>query len=306
MTVRTRLLDRVRRLLADRADAAVRPRVTVAPRVVLVELEHPRHGRLAGVAHRPRSDRPSAESTAPVADASVGAASPHGASVDPPSGAEPDASRRTWPRSAAALSSLAVDAPASDPLARAVGIATLNALSAPDVHWRPGDPMAALSPDVGVVATVGLFRPAFRKFGDVEVRVVERDPDRVDDLPSGASASVYAPEECGSAFDGADVCFVTGSTLIYGGVDRYLAALTAVEVPLVVLIGSTASFLPEPAFDAGVDVLAGARVTDPDRVREHATAGDCDTDLHDNGLEKGFVSAREELPGLDVQASSDK
>lgn len=185
--------------------------------------------------------------------------------------------------------------------ARAVGMAALNALSAPHVDWQVGDPMAALG-DVGVIGTVGLFRPAFRKFGAVEVRVVEREPIPGDELdaPPGVSVSVFDPTEYETALEGVEVLFVTGSSLIYGGAGRYLAAA---DVPTVVLIGATASFLPQPAFDAGVTLLAGARVTDPDRVADDIRAGACGTDLHDSGLQKVYVAADGDLPGLDLDVS---
>jgi hypothetical protein len=53
-----------------------------------------------------------------------------------------------------------------------------------------------------------------------------------------------------------------------------------------VTVGATASHWPGPAFATGVDVVAGARVDDPDRVRERVAAGDCGTDLHDTGVAK--------------------
>jgi len=59
----------------------------------------------------------------------------------------------------------------------------------------------------------------------------------------------------------------------------------------VVLVGATASFVPEPAFEAGVTMLAGARVTDARAVREGALVGACATDLHDDALEKVYVTA---------------
>jgi len=278
------LLATVRDRLGDRAAAATDPRVTVGDRVVLVDCEHPGHGRVAGVAHRPAGSPPA-----------------------------PD-----WPSTVAGLAALAVDGAPDhgDRLARAVGITTLNALSAPDVDWLPGDPMAALSADVDVVATVGLFRPAFRKFDDVEVRVVERDPPAPADVdaPAGVRVTTFEPAAAERAFAGADVLFLTGSTLVYGGVDRYLAAAETAGVGLTVLIGATASFVPEPAFDAGVDLLAGARVADLAAVRERVAAGDCDTDLHDHGLEKGYVVApavveasrggHGRLPGLTLPAEA--
>ncbi|WP_435348490.1 Rossmann-like domain-containing protein [Haloarchaeobius sp. HRN-SO-5] len=263
----TDLLGRVHDRLRDPAAGATDPRVTVGDRALLVECRHPAHGRTAGLAHRP-------------------------------DGKPPDA----WPASVAELAALSTGA--DDPLPRAVGIATLNALSAPDVDWRVGDPMAALSPDVDVVATVGLFRPALRKFHDVTVRVVERDPPATVDAPPGVTVTTYAPSDCAGAFADADVCFVTGSVLVYGGIDRYLAALADADVSPVVLVGATASHWPEPAFDAGVDLVAGARVTDPDGVREGVLAGDCGTDLHDDGVEKVYVTRGGEIPGLTLPAGS--
>lgn len=191
----------------------------------------------------------------------------------------------------------AVDPPGEDlPLGRAVGLAALNALSAPLIDWRTGDPFEALDPDVAAIATVGLFGPAFRKFGAVDVRVIERRDVEPPETPPGVSVSLYGPEEAAAAVDGADVVFVTGSSLLYGGTEAYLAA--ARDVPSVVLVGSTASFIPEPAFEAGVTMLAGARVADLESVRAGILAGECATDLHDEGLEKVFVAA-DDAPGLD-------
>jgi uncharacterized protein (DUF4213/DUF364 family) len=266
------VLETVHDTLAPRAAASTDPRVTIGDRAVLVECRHPDHGALAGVAHRPRP-RTGTKTGRTFADLAA--------------------------RSIERLAADAVTAPTGS-VDRAVGVAALDALSGPDVEWLVGDPMAALSPDVAVVATVGLFGPAFGAFGDVAVRVVERDPDAVDPatLPGDVPTALFPPDEAAAAFDGADVCFVTGSTLVYGGIDDYLAAASA--VPLVVLVGATASLRPEPLFDRGVDLLAGARVDDVARVRERVAAGDCGTDLHDAGLRKVYRPARETLPGLQL------
>lgn len=267
MTGEPGILDRVHAGLCERAAAATDPRTTVGERAVLVEAGHPAHGHLAGLAHRP-----------PDGEASV----------------EPDSVR--------ALADLAVGNATS--LERAAGVAALNALSVPDLDWQAGDPMAALTADVETVATVGLFRPAFRKFEDVTVRVVERDPPERVDAPPTVAVEAYAPAACEAAFAGADVCFVTGSTLVYGGIDRYLAALDGAGVAPVVLVGATASHRPRPAFDAGVDVVAGAHVADVERVRARVAAGDCGTDLHEAGLEKGYVTAGRFPSGLDLPGTA--
>lgn len=273
------LLAAVADRLSDRAATATDPRLTAGDSVLLMECTHPDRGRLAGLAHRPDG-----EGAPPTTNAE-----PIGESIA-------DSSVTDLIDRATA---------ANDRFDRAVGVAALNALSAPDVDWQVGDPMAALSPDVDAVATVGLFRPAFRKFDDVEVGVVERDPPESVDAPPGVTVSTCRPPECAAAFDGADVCFVTGSALVYGGIDRYLSALSAAAVEPVVLVGATASHVPGPAFDAGVDVVAGARVTDVEQVRDRVAAGDCGTGLHDEGVQKVYVAddpadaaESDVLPGL--------
>lgn len=245
--------------LDGRADEANLVAWTIGPRQVCVELSHPTLGRLAGVAHRP-----------PGGDVDIA-----GCSV-PEIVAQATEDRRTTDRSL---------------VSRALGIAALNALSSPDIDWEVGDPMAQLPDDIDVVATVGLFRPAFSKFGGREVRVVEREP--VDDaaIPDGVDASVYPPDEATEAFTGADLCFLTGSTLIYGGLGAYLTALLREPAAAVVLIGATASMLPDPFFAAGIDVVAGARVDDIEAVTRGIEDGECGTDLHDRGLTKVYVDA---------------
>jgi len=184
--------------------------------------------------------------------------------------------------------------------ARALAVATLNALSVPFLDWRTGDPMALLAPSVSRIVTVGLFRPAFRKFDRVEVRVIEREPVAVETVtaPKRVSVQSFAPSETAAAMEGADVVFVTGSTLVYGGIERYLDAAPASAT--VVVVGATASVLPAPLFDRGVDVVAGAAVADSERVRSAVADGCCGTDLHDRGVRKVYV-ARDAPETMDLQ-----
>lgn len=202
------------------------------------------------------------------------------------------------PDDGGALSRWAFEPPGDDPVAAALGVAALNARSAGAIPWTGGDPMAALDPDVDRIATVGLFGAAFRKFDAVDVRVIEREPIGAIDAPAGVTVSTFGPEEAANAIRDVDVLFVTGSSLIYGGTAAYLRA--ALDVPTVVLIGATASFLPGPALEAGVDVVAGTWVTDPDSVWAGVGSGLCGTDLHDAGLEKVYVSAETAPEGLEL------
>lgn len=179
----------------------------------------------------------------------------------------------------------------ADPMERALGMAVLNALSEPFLEWRTGDPMRSLEESVDTVAMVGMFGPVLRDLLDVKVRVIERHPGDVS-LPDGLSAkaevSIHGPEDAETVVPDADVLFVTGSTLIYGGIDRYLMASPPGQV--VVLVGATASFLPDPAFEAGVSVLAGAEITDRQRVRDRIGPDGCEDELHGKGLRKVYTA----------------
>lgn len=240
-------------------------RIEIGTNLVLVAGDD---DRLAGVAHRPPVDLPgrAARDAADVIEIASWA-------VDPPA---PEGTESIgW---------------------RALGVAALNALSAPHVDWRRGDPMASLSEDVEVVATVGLFRPALDRFDPVELRIVELEPIDPNDVAAldGVAVSTYLPDAADDAFDGVDVLFLTGSAFVYGGAGRYLDL--AAEDTSVVVIGPTASFLPGPAFAAGADVIAGARVTDAGAIEESV----CGTDLYGRGLEKVYVTATGTVDGLQI------
>jgi len=248
------LAEAVGRLRELAPETVAVDRLTVGERVVLVELTDGEDVS-AGVAHRPPGD--------------------------PPATDDLDLERL--------LTAAASPADSTDRVVRALGIAAANALSVPHIDWRTGDPMALLDADVDRITTVGLFVPAFRKFDGVEVRVIERDP--VDDppAPEGVRTETFTSEETAAAMSGADVVFVTGSAFIYGGVEPYLEA--APETATVVVLGATASFLPGPLFDRGVDVVAGASVADLESVRAAVADGACGTDLHDAGLRKVYAAA---------------
>ena len=267
------LAEAVARLRGLAPAAAAVDRITVGERAVLVEL---RDGErvTAGVAHRPPGD------PRPTDDLDLDRLLTAAASA-----AEP-----------------------GDQRVRALGIAAANALSVPHIDWRAGDPMALLDADVDRIATVGLFAPAFRKFDGVEVRVIERAPVEDPPAPDGVRTKTFPVSDTDAAMSGADVVFVTGSAFIYGGVEAYLDAAPAAAT--VVVIGATASFLPEPLFDRGVDVVAGTSVAALDSVRAAVTAGACGTDLHDAGLRKVYAAAADpagvQLPPTDPSTATNQ
>ncbi|MGH7906123.1 MAG: Rossmann-like domain-containing protein [Candidatus Binataceae bacterium] len=156
---------------------------------------------------------------------------------------------------------------APSPLRRALGIATLNALSAAASH-RYGlpegvlheklDAMAAaqISSDDEVVM-VGTFVPFIKALkGRVKsLRVVDKHPEAL--KPS--ERHLWAPpERAAEALARATVVIISGSALVEGGIDELLDASGAARVR--VMAGPTTPLWPRPFFRRGIGVLGGIRV----------------------------------------------
>jgi len=154
---------------------------------------------------------------------------------------------------------------------RAVGIATLNALSATCWSLQPPTDYAIeqgvdalddldLSDDQHVVV-VGALAPFLKilKRRGRPYRVLELDPSTL----RPEEMAFFAPaDQAGVEVPRADVLVVTGTSLINDTLEDLLAL--ARPDATVVVVGPTASMLPEAFFRRGVDVLGGVLVNDPD------------------------------------------
>ncbi len=195
---------------------------------------------------------------------------PKSAAAAPPSGTL--AGRDAW--------ELAAFASSPTPLRRAVGIATLNALSALAIerHGTPGGHVergvdaldaAAIRPN-DVVVMVGAFTPFLKKLkGRVAgLRVIDNHPEALKPEDLGIWCSPFKAAE---ALAGANVVIISGSALVEGELDELL--LSTINARRVVLAGPTASPWPPTFFDAGVDVLGGIRVLDASKIMQVVTEG---------------------------------
>lgn len=154
---------------------------------------------------------------------------------------------------------------------KAVGIATLNALSAglwerrSEATYDLQEGVDALDTlelgDDAHVVVVGALAPFLKvlKRRGRPYRVLELDPTTLkpDELPYFAPA-VSAPAEVPYA----DVLVVTGTSLLNDTLEDLLAL--ARPDATVVVVGPTASMLPQALFRRGVDIVGGVLVTDPD------------------------------------------
>jgi uncharacterized protein (DUF4213/DUF364 family) len=163
------------------------------------------------------------------------------------------------------------DALADNGLARAVGIATLNALA--ELCWRrrpnqavdilPGiDAFDATEIHAGErVVLVGAFIPFLKelKRRNQPYLVLEQNPAALkpEELPFYCPAEL-APE----IVPGADVLLITGATLINDTLEDLLAH--ARPAARVTVLGPTVGMLPDAFFARGADFLGTVRITEPD------------------------------------------
>jgi uncharacterized protein len=193
---------------------------------------------------------------------------------------------------------LAEDALSDSPIRRAVGIATLNALS--DARWarqppagftiREGvDPVDELQlPEGAFVVVVGALVPYLRalRLRGQPFCVLEKDPAtlKADEL------SHYAPAgQAGEVVPRADVLIATGTTLLDGSLEGLLAL--ARPVAQVVVVGPTASMLPEAFFRRGVAMVGGIRVTRPDELLDVLAEGGSGYHFFGRSAEKVLLTA---------------
>jgi uncharacterized protein (DUF4213/DUF364 family) len=174
----------------------------------------------------------------------------------------------------------AEEALSGSPLQRAVGIAVINALSNDglDRGTSPGfvvksgvDPIdeLPLSEDAFVVV-VGALVPYLRmlKTRGKPFCVLEQDPATL----KKDEMAFYAPAERSSEkIPQADVLITTGTTLINGTLEPLL--MSARRDARIVVVGPTASMLPDAFFRRGVYAVGGVRVIDPDPLLDILAEG---------------------------------
>jgi uncharacterized protein (DUF4213/DUF364 family) len=151
-------------------------------------------------------------------------------------------------------------------LARAVGLATANALLA-------SQPLPLLKEEVIAslhitradrVAMVGYFGPIvaqLRKTG-CRLDILEMNDKHDDTLP---------PEKAGDVLSACTVAIITGTSLITGTLDELVAGLG--EPRAAVLLGPSSPMCPDIFQDTKITHVAGCRVRDPEAVLRVVSEG---------------------------------
>jgi uncharacterized protein len=152
-------------------------------------------------------------------------------------------------------------------LRRALGIATLNALSAGAINryslpeglfQKKLDALAAaeIGPSDEVV-TVGAFIPFIKtlKHRVAKLWIVDKHAEA---LKADERSMRVPPESAIDVLTRASVAIISGSALVEGGIEELLAAAAAARI--CIMAGPTTPLWPRPFFRRGVNILGGIRV----------------------------------------------
>ena len=153
-------------------------------------------------------------------------------------------------------------------LKTAVGIATINALSAilleddhcpykPSAYGNALDLIQIAKEDT--VVMVGAFPPFIKRIQEITSKlfVIEKNPRAVG---KGDTVQIEPEARLHELIPQGDIMIITGVTLVNHTLGPILQL--ARNARDIVVVGPTASVYPEPLFKRGVTVLGGVRVTD--------------------------------------------
>lgn len=201
------------------------------------------------------------------------------------------------------VSTVLMDMWHGNPLNKSIGIAIMNALSS--FYWDLKLPQNYVIekcvnafndiqiPDSSYVVIIGALVPILRilKQQKRPFSIVELDPRTLkeDEL------KFYVPvHEAPAAIRKADIAVITGTTLINDTLENILSH--AKPGANIMLVGPTASMLPEAFFDRGVKTIGGIIVTKPDELLDTISEGGSGYHFFGKSAERVVIKKREVEP----------
>jgi len=196
------------------------------------------------------------------------------------------------------------DLPQAPPLKKAVGIAIVSALSEScrkrrvDLHFGRETGKDVLDttpiPDEGYVVVVGALVPILKrlKTRGKPFGILELDPRTLkpDELPF-----IIPKNQTEAAIQRADMLIITGTTLLNNTLEPLLA--TAKPGTTIIVVGPTASMLPDAFFRRGVTLLGGDVVIAPDVLLDTIAEGGSGYHFFGKSAEKTNVYRKSTMAG---------
>lgn len=154
----------------------------------------------------------------------------------------------------------------SNPLEKALGLATANALLSPDAGGEEQDSIALMHLSAeDRVAMVGYFGPLvqrIRKTG-AELRIIEKDSQRVEEILSRTERDTILGE--------CSVAIITGTSILNNTMEEILTALKGARH--VTILGPSTPLCEEAFAGTPVTHLGGSAIRDPRKVMQIISEG---------------------------------
>ncbi len=180
-------------------------------------------------------------------------------------------------------------------LKAAVGIATINALSAilleeEECEYKPSAFGNALDlvrvTDQDTVVMVGAFPPFIKQIQETTKRlfVIEKNP-RI--VGKGENIEIEPVARLEELIPQANILIITGVTLINQTLGPILRL--ARNTNDIIVVGPTASVYPKPLFDRGVTIMGGVRIADASKMIHLIGEAGSGYDFFENCAEKIII-----------------
>lgn len=154
----------------------------------------------------------------------------------------------------------------SNPLEKALGLATANALLCPDAEGEDHDSIALMKLSSGDrVAMVGYFGPLVKRIQKTgaELRIIEKDSQRIEDIPDRI--------ERDKILAGCNVAIITATSILNGTIEEILNGLGSARH--VTILGPSTPLCETAFVHTPVTHLGGSAIRDPRKIMQVISEG---------------------------------
>jgi len=170
-----------------------------------------------------------------------------------------------------------------------VRLAALNAVSAELIAnsnytvIEDKDPIELVDLNNKTVCIVGAFYSYMRNIANTNAKLVILELNK-NAIPDEFQQYYMPAEEAPSAFSISDIIIITGSTLVNNTLDNILTSIP--ENKKVIVVGPTASLIPDILFRHGISIIGSTRIIDANKVFNTISEGGAGYHLFHNGAQK--------------------
>ena len=133
------------------------------------------------------------------------------------------------------------------------------------------------------VCVVGAFHTYIRNIADTSAKLIILELNEKA-VPDDYKKYYVPAEKASEVFPGSDVIIITGSTLMNNTIDNILDILPPNK--LVIIVGPTASIIPDILFKKGINIIGSTRIIDADKVFHAVSEGAAGYHLFRYGAQK--------------------